>query len=513
VVPGYCRPVRVSVVPGAVRRARRGVSAHFFVMGMTAGVWMARIPAVKAQAGLSDGALGIALFAIPVGLVLGAALAERLVDHVGSAVVARAAGIGNCLLVVAPGLAGNLPELMVALLAFGVTGGTVDVAQNAQGVRVEAAYERPVMTSMHSFFSLGAMAGALAGGGFAWAGVGPLPSLAAAAAAGTLIDGYTGRWFLRGLPGSEPAGREAPKVQGAGRRPAEARRVRRLIIALGVLGVCGMVGEGAAGDWSAVYLKDNLGTSAGFAALAFAAFSVTMTVGRAVGDRLVRRFGTVSVVRCCGLLAAVGLTGALVSANPGAVVGGFAVFGAGLSVVVPRVFAAGGRADPVRPGSGLAKVVGLGYAGQAAGPAVIGAAASRVGLHLALAIPVLLALWIAAAAPVLAADGGGEVTRTFGIKTRGASANRQPLAYGKHMDDTEILTRINGLLETERELRDQLAAGQLSSEQERERLRSAEEALDQCWDLLRQRRARREFGDNPDEAVVRPAAEVEGYQQ
>ena len=81
------------------------------------------------------------------------------------------------------------------------------------------------------------------------------------------------------------------------------------------------------------------------------------------------------------------------------------------------------------------------------------------------------------------------------------------------MDDKEILARINGLIETEHELRGQLASGQLSSEQERERLRSAEEALDQCWDLLRQRRARREFGENPDGAAARPAAEVEGYQQ
>jgi hypothetical protein len=81
------------------------------------------------------------------------------------------------------------------------------------------------------------------------------------------------------------------------------------------------------------------------------------------------------------------------------------------------------------------------------------------------------------------------------------------------MDDKEIMTRISGLIETEHELRNQLAEGKLSSEQERERLRSAEEALDQCWDLLRQRRARREFGENPDGAAARPAPEVEGYQQ
>ena len=81
------------------------------------------------------------------------------------------------------------------------------------------------------------------------------------------------------------------------------------------------------------------------------------------------------------------------------------------------------------------------------------------------------------------------------------------------MDDKEIMTHIDELIQTEHQLRRQLAAGELSSAEERDRLRSAEEALDQCWDLLRQRRARREFGENPDDAVARPASEVEGYQQ
>ena len=81
------------------------------------------------------------------------------------------------------------------------------------------------------------------------------------------------------------------------------------------------------------------------------------------------------------------------------------------------------------------------------------------------------------------------------------------------MDDKEIMSRINELIDTEHELRGQLQRGELSSEQERERLRSAEEALDQCWDLLRQRRARRQYGENPDGAQVRPVDEVEGYQQ
>jgi hypothetical protein len=81
------------------------------------------------------------------------------------------------------------------------------------------------------------------------------------------------------------------------------------------------------------------------------------------------------------------------------------------------------------------------------------------------------------------------------------------------MDDKEIMAHIGELIETEHKLRQQLAAGELPGAAEREQLRSAEEALDQCWDLLRQRRARREFGENPDEAIARPVSEVEGYQQ
>jgi hypothetical protein len=81
------------------------------------------------------------------------------------------------------------------------------------------------------------------------------------------------------------------------------------------------------------------------------------------------------------------------------------------------------------------------------------------------------------------------------------------------MDDKQIMATIGDLINTEHELRQQLASGELSGAEERERLRSAEEALDQCWDLLRQRRARREFGENPDDAAARPVSEVENYRQ
>jgi hypothetical protein len=102
---------------------------------------------------------------------------------------------------------------------------------------------------------------------------------------------------------------------------------------------------------------------------------------------------------------------------------------------------------------------------------------------------------------------------SFGLNNRPRAASGRPGTYGRGMDDKEIMAHIDELIQTEHQLRGQLAAGELSSQQERERLRSAEDALDQCWDLLRQRRARREFGENPDDAIARPVGEVEGYQQ
>jgi Protein of unknown function (DUF2630) len=81
------------------------------------------------------------------------------------------------------------------------------------------------------------------------------------------------------------------------------------------------------------------------------------------------------------------------------------------------------------------------------------------------------------------------------------------------MNDKEILGHIDELVQTEHELRTKLAAGELSTEEEHARLKATEEALDQYWDLLRQRRARREFGEDPGAAAARPASEVEGYLQ
>ena len=77
--------------------------------------------------------------------------------------------------------------------------------------------------------------------------------------------------------------------------------------------------------------------------------------------------------------------------------------------------------------------------------------------------------------------------------------------------DNAALSRINELVAEEQALREQLQHGEISESEEHKRLRQLEIELDQCWDLLRQRRALRETGGDPRDAAVRPADEVEGY--
>jgi hypothetical protein len=82
---------------------------------------------------------------------------------------------------------------------------------------------------------------------------------------------------------------------------------------------------------------------------------------------------------------------------------------------------------------------------------------------------------------------------------------------GPVVKDQDILAQVNKLVGEEQELRAKLQHHEIDESEEQRRLRAVEVALDQCWDLLRQRRALRETGGDPREARVRPADEVEGY--
>lgn len=376
--------------------------AFFAVLGITNGDWLARIPALAHGLHLSDGMLGLVLLAGPAGSFAVAPVAGALVDRIGSRIPTIAGGFTVALLPISFGLAPGQVVLMVAMFAFGVAAGLLDVSMNAQAVQLQKAVGRQLMTSFHACYSFGSLGGGLVGGAFAWRNVGTAADFAAVAIPLAVLAALSGRFLLpRGAPASARPDRSAkaaaPASACGGGRGRLGRRFSPLIV-LSLLALCSLLAEGAADGWSAVYLRDNLGTSAGFAAMGYVAFALTMATGRLVGDRLADRFGPVALLRGGGALAVAGLVMVLLTAAPAGALAGFAIYGAGLSCTFPQMLALAGGIRPDRPGSAIGKVAGTGYAGMLTGPVLIGGLASLAGLTAALGLPALLALGIVAGA-------------------------------------------------------------------------------------------------------------------
>ncbi len=385
------------VDPKRLRAARRSVSAAFLVHAAVLGTWAPRIPAIKHRLHLDHGEIGLALTGMAVGFLAGTRLAGPVSRRIGTGPSTRCGALVVCAALIGPALAGGLAALTLGLVALGVAGGFLDVVMNAQAVLVERRYGRPIMSGFHALWSVGSMASAVAAGIVAAATVGVVLHFGVAA----LALAAAGLVALRGLlsPHEERAMRPGPV-------PTEPLRKRRFVapvaVLLGIIGFCSLVAEGSALDWSAVFLRENLGAAPAIAAAAFAAFSLAMALVRFTVDRLSARFGPVAVVRAGGIVGAAGLLVAVGAWNPAAGVAGFALLGAGVAPVVPSTFSAAGNTALGPSTTALGGVVTASYLGSIVGPLVIGFTADLVGLRAALAIPALLAVVIAAAAGGLA---------------------------------------------------------------------------------------------------------------
>ncbi|MGH3149835.1 MAG: MFS transporter, partial [Streptosporangiaceae bacterium] len=237
------------MTPAELRRSRIAILAYFFILGAATAAWSARLPAIKAALHLSDGRLGLALFAVPAGSVVTLAVSGRIADRFGPGRVIRVGGLACPLALIPIGAADDLGWLMAALACYGAMAGLLDVAMNVCGARLEVGYGRPILSSLHAGYSIAGLAGAGIGALSAGLGIGVLPTLATTAVvliAGGLVAGL---WVV--IP-PQPPPPPAEQPEDAPRRSA--RQLSALIWVLGLLALCGQVGEGSAGDWSAVYL-------------------------------------------------------------------------------------------------------------------------------------------------------------------------------------------------------------------------------------------------------------------
>ncbi|PSS44756.1 MFS transporter [Arthrobacter woluwensis] len=367
----------------AIRRARIATIAVFFVAGLALAVWVVSIPAIQQRTDVSHALLGSLLLLLGLGSFLGMTLTGPLIDRIGSR---RAILLGALVLVIGvnlPGLAIDSWGLGSALFVLGLGSGSIDVAMNDQAVLVERAYGRPIMSSLHAYFSIGGGAGALLGAGTQALGSPPNVTLGIGAAATALLTLLAYPALLRtAIPSSEPSA-ETASVALTGRART------RSIAVLAALAFLIMLSEGTANDWSALHAVEHLGLPQSAASLAYGAFAVAMTAGRFAADRIVHRFGPVAVVRFGSVLAALGMVAVVTSPAYPVTLAGWAIFGLGLSGIVPQIFTAAGRLGGAQQGVVMSRIVGAGYLGLLAGPAIIGWASQAAGLTLALLLPIL----------------------------------------------------------------------------------------------------------------------------
>lgn len=382
----------------------------YAALGMTVGSWGARVPDVRVQAGLDEGALGVALLGVALGAVAGSWVGGGLVRRLGIRTVLTGAWVAMALALVPPGLAGSWGALAGAATVFGLAMGVVDVAMNGAGLHLDGLSDVPLFNGLHAGWSAGVLVGT--GAGAAAVAVGLTPGAHLALVAGVL--GLAAWFHGPDLPDSHVATvADALRPENAALGSSGRGQVGRLTA---LAGVCGAIflANGALLDWSGILVRDDLGGGPGLGALAVTGLAAGSLVGRLAGDHLTARWGPPRLLRTGALVTGLALLVALADPWTPAVPLLLVLAGAGVASSVPLAFAAAGR---TRGDRGLALVTTAGYGCHLAGPLLIGGLAQAASLRVALLVPVALVATTAALA--WSTDHGGtDVQRRAG---RGAT--------------------------------------------------------------------------------------------
>ncbi len=357
------------------RRAFWAVFTVFLANGALFGTWVSRIPTIQSQLHLSEAGLGLVLVGLSLGVLLALSFSGSLIASRGSRKITVGGMGAACLILPLIGLAPHALFLWGALFLFGGALSAMDVAMNAQAVIVEQDAQRRYMSTFHGAFSVGGLLGALLGAAMASLGLPPILHFSVASIVFGLATALSAKHLL--ISNKSRNGKHAAKQPVFSVPP-------RALWPLGSVALVSSIAEGAMADWSGVYLTEVMGTSTATAALGFAAYSLTMTLGRLTGDRLNGVWTSARIVKTGGVISALGL-GLVVSAvNPILTLTGFAIIGIGLANIIPIAFRTAGNAPDIPAGTGIAAVATIGYAGFLAGPPFIGFLAEATSLRLAL---------------------------------------------------------------------------------------------------------------------------------
>jgi MFS family permease len=361
-------------------KARWAVIAIFLANGTGMANWIARVPAIQDKIDASKLEMSLILWGPALGAIISFPVAGYLLGRIGSRSLTILMSLLTCAAVAAISLGSSVPTFFALLFCFGFCNAAMDVSMNAQAADVEALVAKPIMSSFHGVFSVGGIVGAVIASFFASRGMGLFPHLPLISLVLVVLVLFAVRYLLP----------SEPKKSGS---PVFAMPSKAVLI-VGLIGFCALVGEGAIGDWSALYMRDTLGTTESFAAYGFAAFAVAMTIGRFLGDAVTERIGAKRILLLGGLLSALGLTLGLVTQTLFSALFGFACVGLGLSIMFPIMVTIAAQQSPDNTGPAIAAVATMGYTGFLIGAPLIGFIAHYTSLSWGLSLVVFMSLVI-----------------------------------------------------------------------------------------------------------------------
>jgi MFS family permease len=363
------------------------VVAVFFVHGLLFASWTAHIPQVTARLGIGVGLLGVALLAAPIGAVVAMSASAYLVPRFGSRRVVRTAMIGYCLAGALLGVCDTLAAFFLAYSLWGALQGALEVAMNTQAITVESSLRRPIMPVFHGGWSLGALVGAAVGTLGVILGVSLSAQLLLLGLPSLIVLGFMTKRLQPGRP-----------ARPSTARPLTPRRNSSRVVSLAILLLCvvalaDMLCEGAAADWSAVYLRGSLHAGTAIAGLGYTLYALAMVSTRLSASQVLRRWPTRRLLPILTSIATVGFAGGWASHSQVVMLVAFTCLGLGCALVIPTSYSAVGHISAASTGGAVALVSGSGWLGFVAGPPLIGEIATATSLHFALLlVPLLTAL-------------------------------------------------------------------------------------------------------------------------
>ena len=347
---------------------RTAAIVYFFLSGFGYSTWACRIPAIQQQVHINEAQLGTALLAAPIGVLVTVPFTSSLLNKYSSKSIMIFGAVFYNIMLALLAFVSHLWQLCLVLFAFGSSRNLLNLSMNTHGIEVQRLYENSIITSFHAVWSMAGFAGAAVGYLFVLSGASLTTHLVSVSIVLLILSFtfYPNAYYTR---------QQMPQQKKFFVFPD------KYLLVFALIAFASMACENVMYDWSALFFRKAVSAPKETATAAFVLYMVCMTTGRFFGDKIVPKFGIITILRYSGIFI---FTGLLISSLlpytiPAAI--GFMLTGFGVACVIPLVFSLAGKSKTMSSSNAIAAVSTISYFGFLAVPPCVGYIAQSIGLR------------------------------------------------------------------------------------------------------------------------------------